>query len=234
MSLKHTMLNKRRHTKEDLLYNPTCESVEQANWAIVTEGRSEVALGWGWRIPDLTARDKRTSWGDGHILHLDQGNGYMGISTCQNPLDCTLKMGALHWGLCILSCVWLLATPWTVACQGPLSMGFPRQEYCSGFAISFSRGSSWPRDRTCLSFVSCIGRWIYHWATQETHCIEVRVLAAQSCPILCNPRAVPARLLFPWNSPGKNTGVGCHSQPRDRTLVSCTAGRFFIIWAKGT
>ena len=22
-------------------------------------------------------------------------------------------------------------TPWTVACQAPLSMGFPRQEYCS-------------------------------------------------------------------------------------------------------
>ena len=24
------------------------------------------------------------------------------------------------------------ATPWTVACQAPLSMGFSRQEYCSG------------------------------------------------------------------------------------------------------
>ena len=23
-------------------------------------------------------------------------------------------------------------TPWTLACQAPLSMGFPRQEYCSG------------------------------------------------------------------------------------------------------
>ena len=23
-------------------------------------------------------------------------------------------------------------TPWTVACQAPLSMGFSRQEYCSG------------------------------------------------------------------------------------------------------
>ena len=32
-----------------------------------------------------------------------------------------------------------LATPWTVACQVPLSMGFPRQEY-----ISSSKGSSWP------------------------------------------------------------------------------------------
>ena len=35
------------------------------------------------------------------------------------------------------------------------------------------------------------------------------------------------RLLYPWNSPGKNTGVGCHfllqgsSQPRDQTHVSC-------------
>ena len=30
------------------------------------------------------------------------------------------------------SCVQLLATPWTVAHQAPLSMGFPRQEYWSG------------------------------------------------------------------------------------------------------
>ena len=26
-------------------------------------------------------------------------------------------------------------TPWTVVCQAPLSMGFPKQEYWSGFAI---------------------------------------------------------------------------------------------------
>ena len=29
--------------------------------------------------------------------------------------------------VCVLSCVWLFKTPWTVACQAPLSMGFPRQ-----------------------------------------------------------------------------------------------------------
>ena len=42
---------------------------------------------------------------------------------------------------------------------------------------------------------------------------------------------LPASLLYPWDSPGKNTGVGCHSfsrgssHPRDRTCisyVSCT------------
>ena len=31
-----------------------------------------------------------------------------------------------------LCCVWLFAAPWTVACQTPLSIGFPRQEYWSG------------------------------------------------------------------------------------------------------
>ena len=29
------------------------------------------------------------------------------------------------------------ATPWTVACQAPLSMGFPRQEYLSGLLFLF-------------------------------------------------------------------------------------------------
>ena len=32
----------------------------------------------------------------------------------------------------LLSWVCLFATPWTVAHQAPLSMGFPRQEYWSG------------------------------------------------------------------------------------------------------
>ena len=33
----------------------------------------------------------------------------------------------------------------------------------------------------------------------------------QSCPTLCDPRRQPTRLPRPWGSPGKNTGVGCHS-----------------------
>ena len=31
----------------------------------------------------------------------------------------------------------------------------------------------------------------------------------QSCPTLCDP-IEPTRLPRPWDSPGKNTGVGCH------------------------
>ena len=46
----------------------------------------------------------------------------------------------------------------------------------------------------------------------------------------------PARLLCPWNSPDKETGVGCHFLlqgiflPRDWTWISCTVGRFFTSW----
>ena len=37
----------------------------------------------------------------------------------------------IHGGLVTKSCL-TLVTPWTVACQAPLSMGFSRQEYGSG------------------------------------------------------------------------------------------------------
>ena len=59
--------------------------------------------------------------------------------------------------------VQLLATLWTVARQAPLSMGFPRQEYWSGLPCPPPGGSSQPRDRTRISYVSCIGRRVlYH------------------------------------------------------------------------
>ena len=39
-----------------------------------------------------------------------------------------------------LSLVLLFATPWTVAHQAPLSMGFPRQGYCSGLPFASPEG----------------------------------------------------------------------------------------------
>ena len=36
------------------------------------------------------------------------------------------------WKCQLISHVWLFATPWTAACQAPLSMGFSRQESWSG------------------------------------------------------------------------------------------------------
>ena len=43
------------------------------------------------------------------------------------------------------------------------------------------------------------------WREQTRMKVKVQVLATQSCLTL-----LPTRLLCPWASPGKNTGVGCH------------------------
>ena len=98
-------------------------------------------------------------------------------------------------------------------------------------AISFSRGSSWPRGQT---WVSCIARQIlYYWANWEALVGTWKVKVAQLCPTLCNPMdyivygILQARILewvdFPFSRGS--------SQPRDRTQVSCIADGFFTSWA---
>ena len=52
---------------------------------------------------------------------------------------------------CVLSHVRLFVTPWTVARQAPLSMGFSRQEYWSGLPFPPPGESSQPRDQTCIT-----------------------------------------------------------------------------------
>ena len=75
----------------------------------------------------------------------------------------------------LLTCVWLLATLQTVACQTPLyrrgvfawdSWG---KKYWNGLPIP-PPGIFQLRDWTHISGVSCIGRKIlYHWATWEAN-----------------------------------------------------------------
>ena len=53
----------------------------------------------------------------------------------------------------LLSCVQLLGIPWTVAQQGPLSMGFSRQEYWSG--LPFSSPGIFPTQWSNLGLPHC-------------------------------------------------------------------------------
>ena len=53
----------------------------------------------------------------------------------------------------VIQCVWLFATPWTMAHQAPLSLGILQARILEWVAISFSRGSFQPRDWT---WVSCL------------------------------------------------------------------------------
>ena len=61
------------------------------------------------------------------------------------------------------SCVQLFSSLWTVAQQAPMSMGILQARILEWVAVPSSRGSSRPRNLTCVSHVSCFGRWVvYH------------------------------------------------------------------------
>ena len=67
-----------------------------------------------------------------------------------------------------LSRVRLFVTPWTVACQAPLSTGFFQPRILEWVAISSSRGSSQSRDLACISYVSFMaGIFSTRWAIWE-------------------------------------------------------------------
>jgi len=93
---------------------------------------------------------------------------------------CVVLVGlSLATTLSSLKCVRLLATPWSVARQAPLSVGFSRQQYWSGVAVSSSRGSSHPRDQT---WVSCLaGLFFTVWASREARTLSTKW---PFCPLL--------------------------------------------------
>ena len=62
---------------------------------------------------------------------------------------------------CMLSCVPLFVTPWTVARQAPVSMGFSRREYWCGLPFP-SPGDLPDPGIEAMSYISC-----YRWATRE-------------------------------------------------------------------
>ena len=81
-----------------------------------------------------------------------------------------------------LSRVQLCATLWTEAHQAPPSLGFSRQEHWSGlpFPSPMHESKKW--------------KWS-HWVVSNSQ----------------RPHGLyPTRILCPWDSPGKNTGRGCH------------------------
>ena len=94
------------------------------------------------------------------------------------------------------------ATPWTSACQPPLS-----QQYGTGLPFLF------PGDLLILGielkFPVCPAlacRFFYHWATKEALLINT-LGESESCSVMSDS-LWPHGLYSPWNSPGQNSGVG--------------------------
>ena len=83
----------------------------------------------------------------------------------------------------LFSCVQLFVTACTAACQAPLSLGFSRQKYWSGLPFPSPM-------HACM------------------HACQVTSVVSNS---VRPHRRQPTRLLCPWDSQGKNSGVGCHS-----------------------
>ena len=119
--------------------------------------------------------------------------------------------------MCVLSCSVMsssLRPPWTVVDQAPLSMKFSRQEYwvCCHFLLQeifLTQGSN-----------PCLLR-LLHWQAdslplvppekpQRYCCCCCRRVASVMSDSVRPHRRQPTRLPRPWDSPGKNTGVGCH------------------------
>ena len=86
----------------------------------------------------------------------------------------------------VLSYVWFFATPWAIARQAPLSMGFLRQEYRSGLPFP-PPGVFLTRDWTCVFFISCIDRWIlYYCATWDAPALIIMSSQADKSSISLN------------------------------------------------
>ena len=69
----------------------------------------------------------------------------------------------------VLSHVWLFGIWWTVAYKSSI-YGIFQARILEWVAISFSRGSSWPRDQTQVSHIA--GRCFTLWATREAHLVH--------------------------------------------------------------
>ena len=108
---------------------------------------------------------------------------------------------SLPWDLvCLAAQSWPL-TPWTVAHQVPLSIGFSRQEYWSGLPCPLPRDLPNPGIKP-----------------------KSPILQANSLP--SEPPGKPK-----ITAVGSSSLLRRSSQPRNQTRVSCIAGGFFSSWA---
>ena len=143
--------------------------------------------------------------------------------------------------------------------RGSSVRGFLQARILEWVAISSSRGSSWSRDRTCISRVSCIGRRDFFllplsrlWSPDTCICIteslfyapetsttllnnheRKKVKVAQSCPTLWDPMDCIVHGILQARILEWVVFPFSRgsSQLRDQTQVSSIAGGFFTSWA---
>ena len=172
------------------------------------------AASWG---PVLSPKDHPHSFLCDHPPHFraskDIKTSICFESLCFSILD--FRFYPVIW-ICIYVCVCSVARSYPTLCdpmdynlRGSSAHGILQARILEWVAISSSTGSSQPKDWPRVSCISCTGRRIlYHGASWGAP-LSMCMCASRS--VMSNtlwPHGLqPARLLCPWDSPGKNTGL---------------------------
>ena len=103
----------------------------------------------------------------------------------------------------LVSRVWSFTILWTIAFQAPLLMGILQTRILKGVFISFSRGSPWPGEQTCVS--SNAGRFFTIWATREVQKSSFFFVEDSTCLIKnpipnCRDFIINAKFYSNWTS----------------------------------
>ena len=115
-----------------------------------------------------------------------------GLGKCRSAtlLDTGLGSAAeamrAHCCCLVTSHVWLSVTPWPVAHQALLSMGFSRQESWSG--LPFSPPGDLPHPGIEPG-PSCIGRQILYWKAQWRPGLRIWYQTLQKCEVMLHPQS---------------------------------------------
>ena len=130
------------HANSWLIRKQLNSSAAGRDWGQEEKGTTEDEMAWGITdVMDMTLSElrelvmDREAW-RAAILAFTKSqtrlSNWTELSTHIHIYDLSLFL------LCVshLSCIQLFATPWTVAHQAPLSVGFSRQEYWSGLPCS--------------------------------------------------------------------------------------------------
>ena len=169
----------------------------------------------------------------------------LGSIPYSNPLVFLLKnIWLLTLYVCDLSHfshVRLFATLWTIVSQDPQSMRFSRQEYWSGLPHTSPGDLLDPGIKPAFLNSPILVGWFFLPIApprKSNYLLWSEVKVAQTCPILCDPmdwsppvssvHGILQARVMEWVTISFSRGS---SPPRDWTLVSCTAGRFFTVWA---
>ena len=123
-------------------------------------------------------------------------NSFYTICTRENTATDNLFAFFFFFGFCLF-CVYLLMLcmctcsvmsdslwpPWTVSLPGLSVHANLQVRILECIAISFSRGSSWPRDPTHASCGSCISKQIlYHWAPGKSIYLFIQIYDLYGAP----------------------------------------------------